>query len=270
MQPTVQQIIDVMAEIAPPQNAEPHDPIGLQIGDRQQIVHRILVTLDVRPEVVAEAIKAKIDLIIAHHPLMFRPAPHLDAADPQQRMYMDLIKNNISVFAAHTNLDETTGGMNDWLADQVGLQKCQPFNPRPKGFASPLIYLGVIGNLPQPQSVRDFAEKCQQLFGVNGLRLTTHEPNKLIQRVAVIGGDGGKFYPEAIQAGAEVLITGDVYYHTAHDMLANGLSVIDPGHHIESIIKEKLPPILQAKFEQQHWQVDMMSSQLNTDPFEFI
>ena len=270
MRPTVQQIIDFMDMIFPPANAEPDDPIGLQIGNRAQTVRRILVTLDVRPEVVQEAIEVGADLIIAHHPLMFRPAPQLDYADPQQRMYMELIKHQISVFAAHTNLDETPDGMNHWLADQLGLIEQQPFNLRPKSFQLPTIYLGVIGELPQMMTVHQFADHCRTAFSVDGLRLMTQQPDQLISRVAVIGGDGGKFYPEVLQAKAQVFVTGDVYYHTAHDMLANGLSVIDPGHHIEAIIKQKLPPILQAAFEQADWQVDLLSSQLSTDSFQFI
>lgn len=270
MQPTVQQIIDQFEAFAPPRYAEPHDPIGLQIGNRDQIVHKVLVTLDVRPEVVQEAIDQDIDLILAHHPLMFRPAKQLDYRDPQQKMYMDLVQHQISVFAAHTNLDETPGGMNDWLAEKVGLQNAQPFNPRSKEFTEPTIYLGTIGELAQPQSVLDFAKSCKDVFNVSGLRLTTHQPERLVKRVAIIGGDGGKFYHEALAAKADVLITGDVYYHTAHDMLADGLSVIDPGHHIEAVIMEKLPPLLKQWQQQHNWQFEIQASQINTDPFQFI
>ncbi|WP_125604478.1 Nif3-like dinuclear metal center hexameric protein [Lapidilactobacillus bayanensis] len=270
MRPTVQQIIDQIEAFAPPRYAEQHDPIGLQIGNRAQIVHKVLVTLDVRPEVVQEAIDNQIDLILAHHPLMFHPAPHLDYKDSQQKMYMDLIQQRISVFAAHTNLDETPGGMNDWLAEKVGLRNIRPFNPRPKDFTEPTIYLGTVGELTEPQSVLEFAQDCKTIFNVSGLRLTTHQPGRLVKRVAIIGGDGGKFYREALLAKADVLITGDVYYHTAHEMLADGLSVIDPGHHIESVIVEKLPPLLEQWQQQHDWQFEIQVSQVNTDPFQFI
>ncbi len=270
MQPTVQQIIDQFEQFAPPRYAEPHDPIGLQIGNRDQIVHKVLVTLDVRPEVVQEAIANQVDLILAHHPLMFRPAPHLDYRDPQQRMYMDLIQHQISVFAAHTNLDETPGGMNDWLGEKIGLQNLRPFNRRTKDFSEPSIYLGVVGELPTTQSVLAFAQTCKQVFNVSGLRLTTQHPEQLVKRVAIIGGDGGKFYRTALAEEADILITGDVYYHTAHDMLAEGLSVIDPGHHIEAVIMERLPPLLKEWQQQHDWQFEIQVSQINTDPFQFI
>lgn len=270
LNPTVEQVIERLESFAPPAYAEPHDPVGLQLGDRQQPVKKIMVTLDVRPEVVAEAIANQVDLIIAHHPMMFHPARNLDFQNPQNKMYADLIQHSIAVFAAHTNLDEIPAGMNHWLAQALGLTHCQPFNRQEKADPTINAYLGVVGQLPQPQTVRDFAEFCKQQFKLSGLRLVTHEPQQLIQKVALIGGDGGKFYPAAIAAGADVFVTGDVYYHTAHDMLAHGLSVVDPGHHVEAIIKQQLPPLLRQWAQQADWSVTIISSQLSTDPFQFI
>ena len=131
-------------------------------------------------------------------------------------------------------------------------------------------YLGVVGELPTTQSVLAFAQTCKQVFNVSGLRLTTQHPEQLVKRVAIIGGDGGKFYRTALAEEADVLITGDVYYHTAHDMLAEGLSVIDPGHHIEAVIMERLPPLLKEWQQQHDWQFEIQVSQINTDPFQFI
>lgn len=268
--PTVQQLITEMERLAPPAYAEPRDPVGLQLGRWEQVVHKVMVTLDVRPEVVAEAVAAQVDLIIAHHPMMFHPAVNLDLADPQNAMYATLLRHDISVFAAHTNLDEVSGGMNTWLAEVLGLTELRAFNPRPKAEPQLAAYLGVVGRLPQAQTVREFAVTCKSKFQVAGLRLITHQPDQLVEQVAIIGGDGGKFYPAVAGTGAQVLITGDVYYHTAHDMLAHGLSVIDPGHHIEAVIKTKLPPLISQWAQANNWQLSVCSSQLSTDPFQFI
>src|SRR5699024_2373328 len=100
--------------------------------------------------------------------------------------------------------------------------------------------LGRIGILPEAIPLKEYIHIISQKLDVEGLRYITDDPNKLIQKVAVLGGDGGKFYRDAVQKEADVFITGDVYYHTGHDMLADGLSVIDPGHHIESICKKQL------------------------------
>src|SRR5690625_2005246 len=101
---------------APPYLAMGNDPIGLAVGTAKQPVQRMLVTLDVRPETVEEAIEKKVDFIFAHHPPIFRPAKNLMTDDPQIQMYADLLKHDITVYSAHTNLDVAEGGMNDWLA----------------------------------------------------------------------------------------------------------------------------------------------------------
>jgi len=100
--------------------------------------------------------------------------------------------------------------------------------------------------------------------------LESQNPDELIQRVAVLGGDGGKFYPEALKQGAQVYVTGDVYYHTAHDMLAAGLSVVDPGHHIESICQPYLTALFKQWQVENNWSLEVVASTLNTDPFTFI
>ncbi len=127
-----------------------------------------------------------------------------------------------------------------------------------------------MGNLAKPISVHDFAQKVKDLFGVSGLRYVTSDKDKLIQRVAVCGGDAGKYYPDALKKNADVFITGDVYYHTAHDMLADGLSVIDPGHHIESICKPRLVDLFTEWKTEAEWDFDIIQSDLNTDPYSFI
>ena len=91
----------------------------------------------------------------------------------------------------------------------------------------------------------------------------------MIQRVAICGGDAGKYYPSALKKQADVYITGDVYYHTAHDMLADGLTVIDPGHHIESICKEGLADLFTQWKVSESWEIEIIQSNLNTDPYRF-
>ncbi|EQM54495.1 dinuclear metal center protein, YbgI family [Lactiplantibacillus plantarum EGD-AQ4] len=336
------ELIERFEQFAPLKLRWEHDPTGLQIGDPQQVVHKVLVTLDVRPEVVQEAIAIGADMIFAHHPVMFRPANNLDYQDPQKAMYAELAAHHILVYAAHTNLDCAEGGMNDWLADALQLQDVEGLVPGYHAQAVkmtvtvstdkveavqdyltgtagakldryalnsgeqfsvdlsedtlsaavagvnalagdawdyqvvPLLsgghqyYMGRVGNLPQPMSARAFAETCKRVFHVDGLRLVCADADQMISRVAVLGGDGGKFYPQALQTGAQAYVTGDVYYHTGHDMLAAGLTVVDPGHHIESICKSHLTELFQQWQQESGWSVEVVASQLNTDPFTFI
>lgn len=337
------ELIQRFEQFAPLKLKWDRDPSGLQIGDPNQEIHKVLVTLDVRPEVVDEAIKLGADMIFAHHPVMFRPAANLDYQDPQKAMYANIAAHHIVVYAAHTNLDSADGGMNDWLAAALKLQHVtglvagyhaaavkltaivptdqvevvQDYLTKSAGakldryaFNSgeqftvdilqdsvasavagvnqfvpadewdyqlqPLVSgghqysMGRIGDLAEPMTVQAFAEQCKATFNVGGLRLVSQHPDALIQRVAVLGGDGGKFYPTALKQGAQVYVTGDVYYHTAHDMLAAGLSVVDPGHHIESICQPQLTALFKQWQVENEWSLEVVASQLNTDPFTFI
>lgn len=365
-------LIKKIENFAPLFLKEGNDPTGFQLGNRESTIKRVLVTLDVRPEVVKEAIDQHVDFIFSHHPLLFHPIKKFDLADPQNQMYADLLKHDITVYSAHTNLDKTNGGMNDWLAEAMNLSAIHPFalqsnqnlrklivviptdhadqmrealakigagalgNYRDASFSSkgitrfmpekgsnpsqgeinkltqteetkleviferdltglvvetmldnhpyelpaydlidlanegPEIGIGRIGTLSQSVSVLQFAEEIKETFGLTGLRLVSNHPGKMIQKVAVIGGDGGKFYHEAIKAGADAFVTGDVYYHTAHDMLADGLSVIDPGHHIESIIIEKMTTKISQWSKENDWGLEVVPSQINTEPYRFI
>ncbi|WP_442861674.1 Nif3-like dinuclear metal center hexameric protein [Carnobacterium sp. CS13] len=366
-------LINKFETFAPKHLAEEGDPIGLAIGTLAKPIKKVMVTLDVRPEVVQEAIEQQVDLIFSHHPPLFRPVKNLVTDQPQNKMYAELLKNDIAVYSAHTNLDVATNGMNAWLAKAIGLnnteimsvtkresyknlvvfvpvenqeqvltaltkagagkigpnyQDCSytvegtgrftPVNQAdptigqlgqaekvhearievvfPKRLTAKIeqalfashpyeepaydIYtienyvdeygLGRVGNLAEPLSVSDFAEKIKSVFGVTGLRYVTDDASQFIHRVAICGGDGGKFYPAAIKKGAQVYITGDVYYHTAHDMLAEGLSVIDPGHHIESVCKAELQQLFTKWSQEMDWDLEIIQSNLNTDPYQFI
>jgi len=337
------ELIDRFEQFAPLKLKWAHDPTGLQIGDPHQDIHKVLVTLDVRPEVVQEAIEIGADMIFAHHPVIFRPANNLDYQDPQKAMYAELAAHHILVYAAHTNLDCAEGGMNDWLADALKLQNVQglvsgyqeqavkmtvtiptdqvedvqdyltttmagtlnryaansgeqfsvnlladqvstavvgvtqlvnsskwDYQVEPLLTGAHQYYMGRVGDLPAPMTASQFASYCKQVFHVDGLRLVNADPERMIARIAVLGGDGGKFYHTALQAGAQAYVTGDVYYHTGHDMLASGLTVVDPGHHIESICKLQLTKLFKQWQAQQNWQVEVVASQLNTDPFTFV
>ena len=125
----VQEFIQRFEQFAPRYLAEKGDPTGMQIGNTQQPIHRVLVTLDVRPEVVQEAIAKKVDFIFAHHPVVFHPAKNLVTDNPQNAMYAQLLRHHIAVYSAHTNLDNANGGMNDWLAQQLALKQVHLLQP---------------------------------------------------------------------------------------------------------------------------------------------
>lgn len=266
----VRELVERFEQFAPKTWAEPGDPVGLQLGNLDASVHKVLVTLDVRPEVVDEAIRQDADFIFAHHPMMFHPAKNLDLAVPQNQMYATLLKHDITVYGAHTNLDSAPGGMNDWLAAALGLQNTVGLVPSNGTTATPDIMMGRIGDLAEPTTVVEFAQYCKEVFHVGGLRVVSKTPDAPVKRVAVLGGSGGPFYKAALAKGADAYVTGDISYHPGHDMIAAGLNVIDPGHHIESICKPHLTQLFQEWAQENAWPITVQASALNTDPFTFL
>ena len=258
-------LIDRFESFAPKTIAFTNDPVGLQIGNVNNDIKRVLVTLDVRPEVVDEAIKQNCDMIFSHHPLIFRPIKNLDLSNPQNQMYAKLIQNSILVYSAHTNLVVAKGGMNDWLTEAMGLNHVQ------------MVYsnhydtnIGRIGVLPTPVTVEEFTKTLKKIFNLDGLRLVANDNKAMVKNVAVVGGDGGKFYPEMLKAGADVFVTGDVYYHTGHDMLADGINVVDVGHNVEKICIPKLASLFNEWKANNDWKVEIIESTVNTNPYQFI
>lgn len=267
------ELIKRFEQFASPQLAESWDHVGLQLGDPRRPIHRLMTTLDVRPAVVAEAIEKQVDFIFAHHPVMFHPAKDLDLRNPQNQMYADLLAHHITVYAAHTNLDTANGGMNDWLAQQLGLVDTEPLveagvdpvSGRPVG-------MGRVGNLTTAMRVEDFTQYCLRSFNLLAARLIVNplDQDKIIKRVAILGGSGSEFYQQAKAKGADAYVTGDVTYHTAHDIQANRLVVVDAGHHIEVVAAHGLAELLRQWVRTAGFDFAVCESTVNTEPFQFV
>lgn len=128
--------------------------------------------------------------------------------------------------------------------------------------------LGRIGKLDQAMTLEQFAEHVKASFGVEAVRFVG-DKNRLIEKVAVLGGDGNKYVSTAHFKGADAYVTGDLYFHVAHDAMALGLAVVDPGHHVESIMKVGVTEVLKKKFESAKLDVTVLVSKTDTNPFQF-
>ncbi|GFZ27045.1 Nif3-like dinuclear metal center hexameric protein [Lactobacillus corticis] len=259
----VKDVVAKLQERFPEEIASQGDPVGLQIGSLDASVTKIMTTLDVRPQVVDEAIKAGVDLIISHHPVMFRPARNLDFSDPQNAMYGKLIANGITVYSIHTNSDKAKGGSSDWQAEELGLQQVEPF-----ALDDDQIAIGRKGLLPHPMSAKEFAYYVKDKMGIKMVRLITADNDQTISSVAFICGDGGKYWRQALVEGVDAFITGDVYYHVGHDMISSGLTVVDPGHYTEKLFKYKVADLLKEWSKQENWDCPVMISAVSTNPFQ--
>lgn len=366
-------VIQLMEKLAPKHYAVENDKIGLQLGTLNKQIDNVLIALDVTDEVVDEAIAVGAGLIIAHHAIIYRPLAKLDTSTPAGKLYEKLIKNDIAVYISHTNLDVADGGINDWLADQIGIsatgRQCLEevhtdklyklvvfvpeshheqvlealwragageignyshcsFNIKGKGTFLPgpdtnpfigeqgklenadevrievivphsvhrkavqamlkahpyeeVAYdlyavdlkgrafgLGRAGKLEQEASLGELAERLKLAFDVPALRVVGHL-DRNIRKAAVLGGSGARYVRHAIFAGADVLVTGDIDYHTAHDALAAGIAIIDPGHNIEKVMKQQVADWLNVQLQAAKSETKVIASTLNTEPFTFL
>jgi len=134
--------------------------------------------------------------------------------------------------------------------------------------AGPVHGLGRIGRLASPLTLEQFALHVKSSFGVEGVRVVG-EPGRMIEKVAVLGGDGNKYVSAAHFKGADAYVTGDLYFHVAHDAMALGLAVVDPGHHVESVMKQGVVDVLRQRLNQAKLDVELIVSTTNTNPFRF-
>ena len=229
--PKVKEITAVWERLAPPHLAEAWDNVGLMVGDMEQEVTCVFVCLDVTSANAAQAAQCGADLIVSHHPLLFTPLKQVVESDVTGGIVRALIRGNLSVFSMHTNFDNAPGGMNDLLAEKLGLEQTRPFTPDEcvDGAGKPIDNIGRIGVLDAPTEMEDFAALVRQTLGCRCIRVAG-DPGDTIRTVALCGGAGGNGIYSAYHAGADVYVTADIRHHEAQLAFELGLNVIDAGH----------------------------------------
>ena len=222
----VKDAIALMEELAPKSLAEKWDNVGLLVGDRNAEVTKILFALDAVDEVIDEAADIGAQLIITHHPLIFKGAGSVSTDTALGRRIIKLIKNNISLYSAHTNFDIAEGGTNSVLAQLLGLTDTEGLVPSGDAF------LGKVGSLPHPMTLRILAELIMQKTGAPALNITG-DADKTVNRVGLCTGSGADrdFMLAAKQKGCDAYITGDVKYHEAQFAADIDLALIDATHY---------------------------------------
>ena len=363
---------DIMAELellAPKHLAEDWDNIGLLLGNPEQDIHKVLVTLDVDQAVVAEAIKTGANMLVSHHPLLFKGITSIRTDSAAGSMLATLLKNDIAVYAAHTNLDSAAGGVNDVLAQKLNLQGVVPlstvyqeklhklvvFVPAshlekvrtamteagaghignyshctfqtqgigtflPLAGTAPFIGeqdklefveeyrletiipakirsqvisamiaahpyeevaydeylllnagarsgLGRVGNLSEPMPLAIFVAEVKKALGIHSLK-AAGPGSAVISKVAICGGSGAGLVKNALKAGAQVLVTGDVKYHDAQAAVAAGLCIVDAGHFAtEQPVVTRVVDYLNQCAGKKHWNVPIFANKTNQDVF---
>lgn len=341
MQIKAGEIMKLMNQWAPPGLAESWDNPGLQTGRRDKDVRRILVALDVTEKNIDWASRHHVDMIISHHPLLFKSLKKIDADTEKGRMLCKLISSDIVSFAAHTNLDSTEEGVNDALAERLQLKNCTGFIPvrtdsvyqlvihcaqtagrqlaEVFSFAdisilrdaddsmihmelkvkeeqrrkvsdliekwSGLIYstewhrlcfegkqhsMGRVGWLPYEMPAEAALAYVKDKLDIPALKFCG-PVEKNVSRVAVLGGSGAEFARAAVDAGADMYITGDVKYHQGQDAAGMGLLLVDGGHfYTERVIVPYLAQKLRLEAEKCGWDVEVLEDHKARDVFNYL
>lgn len=206
----IKDVISALERFAPLPLQEDWDNAGLQVGLTEAEVSGALLCLDVTERVVDEAIEKGMNLIVSHHPLIFRKLRQVVGKDDVQRSVIKAIKNDIVILSMHTNLDSANGGVNHMMAEKMGLENVRFFAPQEKiGIECGI---GVIGELPEALSAEAFIAKVKETFHC-GCVITNPLLTRQIKNVACGGGSCGEFLSQAISAGADAFITGEMHYH---------------------------------------------------------
>ena len=256
---TVADILNFIEGIAPPYMMEGWDNGGLLCGRRDREVKKILVALDPFRTVIDEAIAMKADLIVTHHPLIFRDKMMAVNEDTETgRCVLELIENGIAAINAHTNLDMAPGGVNEVLAKTLGLMNIEIIDPVDN---YGLLRMGDV----EEQPLDKFLAHVKERLGCKGLRYVSG--GKPVHTVAVGGGSCADFMQAALKAGCDTFVTADVKYNqfrTAHEL---GLNLIDAGHfHTENPVMPVVAEKLRAAFPG----VEVIFSENHTDEMNFF
>ena len=227
MIPTLKDFISVLESLAPMRYAEDWDNSGVQVGGQSSKIRKVLMSLDPMLSSVKKAALMGADLLLTHHPLIFKPVSHIDWERYPGNVICEAIREHICIVAAHTNLDIAKGGINDLLAEHLGLGDIRPLDES-EGLAPSVP--GRIGLFREPVELKIFAERVKDVFGMKTIRVSG-DSTKQIKRVAVVGGSGGSLVEMAFRNGADVLVTGDVGHHHFLEAFALGMAVFDAGHY---------------------------------------
>lgn len=260
----IEQIIDIMENIAPMRLMMDFDNSGLQFGYKGKEVGRVLLALDCTDAVLDEAVQAGADMIITHHPLIFHPIKRIDDSSRVGSLLMRLVREDIALYSAHTNLDIVDGGICDQLAELFGLEDITKVDvdERGEGYAR-------VGNI-KPMPLGELAMLAKQKLRARYVR-HTGDAGRVVSRVCVASGSGSSCFEKAAAIGAECVITGDVKYDPALDYPAIGMDIIDAGHFATEIIAmPELFKRLQSELDGLKYSVDVQVAKASVDPYTSV
>ena len=275
MSATVAKIIKIMDRLAPPRLAEEWDNVGLQIGDPRLPVRRIWVSLDPSLEVVKAACENNVDLLITHHPLIFRPLKTIDFDTAGGAIIQMATNHQLAIFSAHTNLDIVRDGVNDVLAQRLGIQQLTILQPARAGEQSKEDDqtehgIGRIGSLAKTGNLKSLVAMVKNKLQLDFVKVAG-KLEMSVSRVAICSGSGSSLMDAFIASDAEVFISGDIHYHDARDAESANRGIIDIGHFpSEHLMVEALADYLKKLMAREDLKIKVEPCTLEADPFIFL
>ncbi|WP_300382975.1 Nif3-like dinuclear metal center hexameric protein [Clostridium sp.] len=260
----IKDIIKVMEDFAPKNLKEDFDNVGFMVGDKEKNVKKILLALDCTLDVIEEAKEKDVDLIITHHPLLFRKPSSITMETLTGRKIIELIKNDIGLYSSHTNLDSAEKGLNETIVNILGF-KDGILLEKNKNSRNDNEGLGRIVELKEDLLLEDLVTIVKEKLNIPFVKLV--KGNNKVKKIAIINGSGSDFISIACEKGADCIITGDTTYHYASDYKEMGVSIIDTGHfYSEWIVFQMVMNRLKENFEG----IDLIASNKSEDPYIFL
>lgn len=224
---TLTAVTAALESLAPLRLAADWDSVGLLVTPRREPLERVMTCLTITPEVVAEAVRERVDLVVSHHPLPFRPVPRLTNDTGPGRALLDLVHAGAGIWSSHTAWDSAAEGINDQLAHLLGLTGIAPLEP---DVALPLVGFGRGGRADDAWTVGDLAARAADALGTGPVQIAG-DRSRLAGRVGIVCGSGGDCIDQVVRGGCDTLFTGEIKLHQAIEAVAAGMAVVAVGHH---------------------------------------
>lgn len=235
---TLSDLLGFLEELAPLHSAEPWDNSGLLVERQGEDISRVLLALDITPQVVQEAARRQVQVIFSHHSVIFSPLKRLELENPA----VQLARGNIAAICMHTNLDAAALGVNTQLAQIIGLEQVRPIG----GEA-----IGVLGELANPQTPSELAQLVKERLGAPFVEFCAPESQAPIRTLGLCSGAGGEFAQAAFVKGAQAFLTGEIKYHDLLDARMRGECILSAGHYYtEALVMPPLKKLLEQRFPQ--------------------
>lgn len=266
---TIHDVVTWLEGFAPLELAEDWDNVGLLLGGTRRPAKRIMTCLTLTLDVAEEAIREQVDLVVSHHPILFRPVQRLTFATAEGELVQRLIAAGISVYSPHTAFDSAADGINAGLSRLFGLTDVQPLRPMERPLdGSPggtVLGSGRFGQLPEATDLAGFLELVKEKLGVSHLQFVG-DPGRRIEQVAVACGSAAEFLRDAARHGCDVLLTGEARFHACLEARDLEIAMVLPGHYAsERPAVEELAGRIGRQFNN----LDVWASRVESDPVKW-